>query len=383
MKKLFLLLAGVTMMASSAMAQLSLVKEVEKVAGSNDVKELASALDKIQPALTNAETMNNAQTWFAAGKLSFKLFDQLQGMKSVNQSVDDALMTQALNNGFNYMMKALPLDSVKETNKDGSLKLDKSGLPKIKTKYSKEIVQALLGHLDDAGKLADGLRLAEDYAGAAKAYDTFCNLVTSPFAKAQNINYPDSTISEIKFLEGFSYFFAKDYANALPQLTAAKKLGYTENQIDEFVIETLQNLVQERVNAQDFASAYQYLNEAIANDPTNGRIYDVEGRVCEIENEKDVDRAISYYKKAIELNPDFTQAFYDLGRAYCLKAQNIINDNPEMNNAQIKDAVEPIYKEALPLLEKVSTLEPDGENAKQAKRLIEDIDYKKEVLGIK
>ena len=49
MKKFFLLLAGVTMVASSAMAQMSLVKEAEKVVGSNNPAELASALEKLEP----------------------------------------------------------------------------------------------------------------------------------------------------------------------------------------------------------------------------------------------------------------------------------------------------------------------------------------------
>ena len=38
MKKFFLLLAGVTMVASSAMAQMSLVKEAEKVIGGKKIK---------------------------------------------------------------------------------------------------------------------------------------------------------------------------------------------------------------------------------------------------------------------------------------------------------------------------------------------------------
>lgn len=383
MKKILLLLACGTMMATSAMAQMSLVKEIEKVAGSSNVQELTSALTGIQPALTNPETMNNAQTWLAAGKVAFKIFDQLQAMKQLNQPIDEQLMSDALTTGFDYMFKALPLDSVKETNKDGTLKLQKNGQPKIKTKYSKEIIQSLISHMDEAGKLADDMRMAENYASAAKAYGTFANLVTSPFAKAQKISYPDSTVSEIKFLEGFCHFFAKDYVSALPPLMKSKAMGYTANQINEFVVETLQNIVQKRVDEQDFASAYKYLDDAIAADNSNVKIYDIKGRVFEIEDESNVERVIDLYKNVVALDPNYAPGYFGLGRAYCLKAQNIINDNPNMNNNQLKEILAPIYQEAEPLLEKVSMLDPGSENANQAKRLIEDIDYKKGALEMK
>ena len=386
MKKFFLLLAGVTMMASSAMAQMSLVKEAEKFVGSNNPQELMSALEKIEPATQNPESKDNALTWFTAGRLAFKLFDQMQALRSVGQdagTIDNAMMGEVLNEGFDAMFKALSLDSVKETNKDGSFKLDKNGNPQIKTKYSKDIINSLVSHIQDAGRLADEQRGAENYAGAAKSYGTFIELVTSPFAKAQNINYADTAVREIRFLEGFCYFFAKDYANALPSLMASKKMGYTENQIDEFVVETVQNAVQAIVNNQEYAKAYQLLDNVIADDPNNARIYDVKGRVFEIEDDKNMDRAIEVYKKVVSLNPNYAQGFYDLGRALCLKAQNTINDNPDMTNAQLKTILAPIYAEAEPLLEKVCQLEPDGDNGKQAKRLIEDIDYKREVIGMK
>lgn len=179
MKKFFLLLAGVTMVASSAMAQMSLVKEAEKVIGSNDPAALAAALEKLEPATTNPESMNNAQTWYTAGRLAFKLFDQMQAMKAVGQDggmISSDMMGEALNSGFEAMFKALPLDSVKETNKDGSFKLDKNGMPKIKTKYSKDIIAALIPHIADMGNLgntylnaAQNSQKVEDWANAAKA----------------------------------------------------------------------------------------------------------------------------------------------------------------------------------------------------------------------
>ncbi len=389
MKKFFLLLAGVTMVASSAMAQMSLVKEAEKMVGSNNPAELASALEKIEPALENPESKDNVQTWFTAGRLAFKLFDQMQAMKAVGQDggmINAEMMGEALNAGFEAMFKALPLDSVKETNKDGSFKLDKNGMPKVKTKYSKDIIAALIPHIADMGNLgntylnlAQTSQKAEDWANAAKAYGNYCEVVTSPFAKAQNISLPDSTIAELKFFQGYAFYNAKDFANAYPALAQACKLGYTDNQVDAYATSALANLVQGFLDKKDYASAYSYIDAAIARDGDNATLYDMKGFTAELE--KDIDAAIPFYQKAVEIDGNYAQGFYDLGRCYYLQAQAIIDADPNATNAQLKEKILPIYNKALPLLEKAGQLNAD--DAAKAKRVIDDIKYKMELMGVK
>ena len=389
MKKFFLLIAGVTMVASSAMAQMSLVKEAEKFVGSNNPAELATALEKLEPALENPESMDKAQTWYTAGRLAFKLFDQMQAMKAVGQDggmIDANMMGEALNAGFDAMFKALPLDSVKETNKDGSFKLDKNGNPKIKTKYSKDIIAALIPHIADMGNLgntylnaAQKSQKAEDWSKAAKAYGNYCDVLTSPFAKAQNINQPDSTIAELKFFQGYSYYNAKDYKNAYPILAQACKLGYTDNQVDAYATSALANLVQGFLDNKDYASAYNYIDAAIARDGDNATLYDMKGFTAELE--KGIDAAVPFYQKAVEADANYAQGYYDLGRCYYLQAQAIIDENPNANNAQLKEKIMPIYNKALPLLEKASQLNAD--DAAKSKRVIDDIKYKMELMGVK
>ena len=377
------------MVASSAMAQMSLVKEAEKMVGSNNPAELASALEKIEPALENPESKDNVQTWFTAGRLAFKLFDQMQAMKAVGQDggmFNAQMMGEALNAGFEAMFKALPLDSVKETNKDGSFKLDKNGNPKVKTKYSKDIIAALLPHIADMGNLgntylnaAQESQKPEDWANAAKAYGNYCEVVTSPFAHANNINLPDSTIAELKFFQGYAFYNAKDFANAYPALAQACKMGYTENQVDAYATSALANLVQSFLDKKDYASAYNYIDAAIARDGDNATLYDMKGFTAELE--KDINAAIPFYQKAVEIDGNYAQGFYDLGRCYYLQAQAIIDADPNATNAQLKEKLMPIYNKALPLLEKAGQLNAD--DAAKAKRVIDDIKYKMELMGVK
>ena len=300
--------------------------------------------------------------------------------------INAEMMGEALNAGFEAMFKALPLDSVKETNKDGSFKLDKNGMPKVKTKYSKDIIAALIPHIADMGNLgntylnlAQTSQKAEDWANAAKAYGNYCEVVTSPFAKAQNISLPDSTIAELKFFQGYAFYNAKDFANAYPALAQACKLGYTDNQVDAYATSALANLVQGFLDKKDYASAYSYIDAAIARDGDNATLYDMKGFTAELE--KDIDAAIPFYQKAVEIDGNYAQGFYDLGRCYYLQAQAIIDADPNATNAQLKEKLMPIYNKALPLLEKAGQLNAD--DAAKAKRVIDDIKYKMELMGVK
>lgn len=389
MKKIFLLLAGVTMMASSAMAQMSLVKEAEKFVGSNNPQELITALQKIEPATENPESKDNALTWFTAGRLAFKLFDQMQALKAVGQDggmIDNAMMGEVLTSGFEAMFTALPLDSVKETNKDGSFKLDKNGQPKIKTKYSKDIVGTIIPHIDDLGNLsntylgtAQETQKPEDFANAAKAYAGYFDVITSEFAKANNINLADSTLAEIKFFEGFSNYYAKDYQKAYPALSYALKKGYTQNQVNAYATSALANIVQDFLDNKDYASAYNFIDNAIATDANNPALYDMKGFATELD--KGIDAAVPFYQQAIKADANYAQGYYDLGRCLYLQAQNIIDENPNATNAQLKEKLIPIYNQALPLLEKAGQLNAD--DAAKAQRVIDDIKYKMELMGVK
>lgn len=389
MKKIFLLLAGVTMMASSAMAQMSVVKEAEKFVGSNNPQELMAALEKIDQATENPESKDNALTWFTAGRLAFKLFDQLQALKAVGQDagmISNAMMGEVLTAGFDAMFTALPLDSVKETNKDGSFKLDKNGMPKIKTKYSKDIINTLIPHLDDLGNLsntylgvAQESQKPEDYANAAKAYASYFDVITSDFAKSNNINLADSTLAEIKFFEGFANYYAKDYMKAYPALSYSLKNGYTDNQVNAYATSALANIVQDFLDKKDFASAYGFIDNAIAADSHNAALYDMKGFTAELD--KGIDAAIPFYQQAISADANYAQGYYDLGRCFYLQAQNIIDENPNANNAQLKEKLIPIYNKALPLLEKAGQLNAD--DAQKAQRVIDDIKYKMELMGVK
>lgn len=379
MKKMFLLLACTSIMASSAMAQMSLVKEVAKAAGSSKIEELQGALQAIQPALNNPETAMNAQTWLVAGKAAFGLFDQMQAHKQLGEEVDATAMGQALMDGFNYLQTALPLDSIKETNKDGSFKLDSDGHVKVKTKFSKEISSLLSSHINDVYVFAGDCINDQKYEEASKGYDYFFSLMDKDFAKNAGITLSDEDMAMTKFFQGFAQYYTKDFANSYKNITAAIAGGYTENNVNLYQTSALANVVQDNIDEKNYDGANAFIDEAIAATPDNSVLYDMKGFV--VEQDKGTDAALPYYQKAVELDPNNADANFNLGRMYYNQAAVIIQENPDATTSQMIPKLQPIYEEALPYLKKSAELDP--EKASSAQRLIEDIDYKYEQMGIK
>ena len=182
-----------------------------------------------------------------------------------------------------------------------------------------------------------------------------------------------------KFFQGFAQYYTKDFENSYKNLTAAVAGGYNENNVDLYQASALANVVQNNVDAKDFVAANKFIDEAIAVSPNNSVLYDMKGFV--VEQEIGTDDALPFYQKAVELDPNNADANYNLGRMYYNQASKIIIDNPDATTSQMIPKLKPIYETALPYLKKAAELDP--EKASGAQRLIEDIDYKYEQMGLK
>ena len=377
MKKMILFAAAI-MMAFGASAQMSLVKDLAKKAASGNPMDLAEVLEKIEPAFTNPESANDVLTWFTAGKAAFGLYDELYKVKLLGQPVDDNMMSQALAAAYEYYQTALPLDSVVEVDKNGAPKLNKDGSKKIKTKYSKDIIGALTSHLGDIANAGNIFLQASDWENAAAAFGNYADIATSAFAIANNLVPADSTLSQVRFFQGYSQYQTQNFAGAYDSFTKARKLGYTENNIVDFQTSALANLVQGMLNDNEYDKANNFIDNALKADPMNGTLHDIKGFTVELQN--GVDAALPFYRKAVEVDPTYANAFFDVGRCLYLQAQKIIDDNPNATNKELVPKLKPIYDEAIPYLKKASELNPDDT---KAKNVLDDILYKFEVMGVK
>jgi tetratricopeptide (TPR) repeat protein len=127
----------------------------------------------------------------------------------------------------------------------------------------------------------------------------------------------------------------------------------------------------------DNEKAQQALENAIESDPTNkvlhfnvGVTYDNISNKYHKENKHDVaftymNKAISGYKKAIELDDNYVDAYYNLGALYynqSITAKSVAGDySGERYDKEMKSANE-MLKKAIPLLEKVLSLSPSDKS---------------------
>lgn len=106
------------------------------------------------------------------------------------------------------------------------------------------------------------------------------------------------------------------------------------------------------------------LEAAIKDDPTNSLYYYFLGYLYD--SQDNVEGAIEQYSKAVELNPEYYEANYNLAVVYYNKARDIIS---ELNNLSLEEyrkqesayaeKASVHFKEALPYFEKAAEIKPD------------------------
>lgn len=323
-----------------------------------------------------------AEELFKAGKAEFDKYDKLMGEYFVahqqNSNAPDPTAGEratALMNGFEMLQQALPLDTIIEVNKDGTPKIDKkTGLPKYKTKFSKDIVPMLASHVNDVLNVGNLGLQGNDYGTAYKAFTFYKNLVKSPGFKGDKPT--DETLADVSFYEGYAAYQLKDFMGGFKAFREAIGLGYTENQVVDFKNSCIANVIQDYCTAEKYGDALNAINDAIDAEPNSGFYYDVKGFV---EEQKDgLQAAEASYAKAIELSPDFANGYYDLGRVIYDKAEKVIEQNSSATNKELAPKLIPLYEKAMPLFKKAAEL--DATNNTQSARFIEDIDYKLSLL---
>ncbi len=325
----------------------------------------------------------SAEELYNAGKAEFakydKLFGEYQLAHSQNENAPDPTIGEratALMNGFELLQQALPLDTIIEKNKDGSPKIDKkTGKPKFKTKYSKDIVNLLTGHINDVLNVGNAGLMGNDYATSFKAFNFFNQLVNSSLVK--DIPFDQATLGEVAFYEGYSAFQIKNYNAAFKAFSSALAKGYTENQTEDFKNASVANIVQGYCDSKQYNEAITYVDNAITLEPTSALLYDMKGFI--VEQKDGLNAAEALYKKATELDPSFPNGFYDLGRVIYDRAEKIIEQNPNKTSKELAPTLVPLYNEALPLFKKAKELDADGSKT-EASKFIDAIEYQLELL---
>lgn len=366
----------------AANAQTSVVKEAEQK--SKEGKYL-DAISTIQPALTNPETSKMANTWYIPGKAGMEYYKEQYLNKTIGKTVDGAKMGHALIDGYNYLLTALPLDSVP----------DAKG--KIKPKYSKEIVKLIKENYDHFNNAAVFLWDAQDYQGA---YDAWAIVINSPSNPVLGANapkaYPDSTMADIIFNQGLAAWQLDSIKMSLASFEKAIAIGYDKPQVYDYAISHaarledndkvyalaeeaykkfgsenplyLQLMINGRIEKQQYEEAAKMLDDAIAVTPNDAQLYNIKGVLYE--SMKDNNKARELYLQAIQIDPTHAQAQYNYGRQLCTEAYEINDKAQESNmpNSEYQklreEKLNPLFRQAAEHLEIALNADPDNHDVK-------------------
>lgn len=383
------LAAGLTMSA-----QTDLVKEVERAvkSGNFDYSEVKAKIDEMTQ---NAESKDNVKTWMVAGQAAFANYDALFLKVQMGQEVDKKAIGNSMIDGYNYMMAALPLDTV----------VDAKG--KVKAKESKKILKTVAenySHFNNAGIF---LWEAQDYAGAYKAWDIYTTLPEDPRMAQTGLKADaDTIVAQIIFNKALAAWQVDQLDNALVAFEQAKTKGYTKKNLYDYAIAVasqanklnvaaqyakeaypvyggedpvyLQVIVNDFLEKKEYANAIEYINGLLEKDSQNANLVDLQG-VC-LENNGKQDEAIVAYKKAIEIDPYLALARLHLGNILYNKAYTIDNDASALPQAQYDkiraEQTEPLLREAAVQLEEAYKL--DEVNMRDAVKNLKNIYY---ILG--
>lgn len=395
MKKLFLMLACSSMCIMGMNAQEKLVKEVEKEIGA---AKYATLSEKLKPAFTDATSEKDAYTWFVAAKVEMNEFDELFKQKMIGKSVDATVLGKHLLAGIDYLKKVLPLDTVPEVDKKtGAPKVDKkTGLVKVKTRFSKNVVSMLAENYSPLNSIMSEIHNAKDYANAVKAYELFITLPFEPYMEGKIAAPADTILGEIRFYQGIALWQGENPKDAVGAFEKARKLGYLKKEVFDYALncaaqsnneaaivkiaeealplygkqdgQYVRILINGYLNNQNYVEANKIVDQAILDDPQSAELVNLKGNL--VENQKSIEEAFPYFKKAVDLDPTSSKAQFDLGRYYFNKAIKIRDEKTDLTGDALAKLVNPLYEQALPYLEKAYELDKGNIDAKNALRSI-------------
>ena len=207
------------------------------------------------------------------------------------------------------------------------------------------------------------------------------------FAK-DNLLPRDSVFSQVAYYASLAAVRMGDYANVLKYAPYAEDDATVGQYAMEFLaqahkqggnttawIETLKrgiekypqddyffaSLIDYYGSQNNYEEALEFANGMLAKAPSNYYYLFVKGFLYQ--NMKRYNDALVYYKRSIEANPDYAEAYSNIGLVYCLLAQDFSQEAV----TDIKDPRYPVdqarlksyYENALPYYEKARLLKPN------------------------
>jgi tetratricopeptide (TPR) repeat protein len=317
--------------------------------------QLDKAVESINEAILNEKTIQDAKTWMYRGEIYYNV-------STSPLPAYQALDTNAALVSYQSFVKAKEYDA--------------------KNQYTEEINPYLNGLVNEFYRIGgesfqesnynraiDNFEIAFNIAGSLGKFDTIAafNIGMSGILSEQPkvaAEYLKKCV-DVQFNDPRIYMFYNRAAKQLGDTTLAfqiVELGRERYPEDLSILLEQAQLYLETDQKEELLTSLQ---EAVKADPNNATLFFLMGK--SYDDLKNFDLAEKNYKKAAELNPDFFEAYYNLGAIYVNRAAEMqaeANDLPLNETAKYNELTEEANKNlaiAVPYLENALQVRPDDQ----------------------
>jgi len=385
-----ILIAGLLMISAITFGQKKEIKKAQKSIKSGNFTEAITVLKQVEGLINNADEDLKIQYYLAKGEAYLgdsgnndfeKLIISAESFGKANSYDPKGKSAVDANNGIQNIRVKLVNSAIVDQNAKNYSKASK----KLYTSYkvSKKDTSDLYfaaGNAVNAKEYDNALNYYKElleigYTGIQKEYvatDISTNEVVV-FASEEDRNTKLLTKMYTNPKERMS---TSDRGEILRNIT----LIYISQGNNEKATEMMQEARKENPNdtslmraeadmAYKFGDMNKYksiMEEIIASDPTNAELYYNLG-VSSTKN-GEVDEALKYYEKALELNPDYAEALINTSSLILSKEGPIIEEMNGLGTSkadydrydELKEVKNGIYLEAIPYLKRASDLRKEN-----------------------
>lgn len=393
MKNRLLLVAALTF-TMVGFAQKNEIKSAEKALKSGDATAAKTAIEAASGTIAAADEKTQAQYYFTRGKIYSDLAkkgDNEAFEKSANSfkkviEIEEASGKQKYSSETNQYMAALTADLVNSAVSDNSNNKFKEAAEKLYMSYTLSPKDTSYLYYA-AGSAVNGghYEMALDYYNKLQevGYDGSGVVYKATNAASGEVEEMDKVQRDLMVKSG-------TYTNPVDEKTPSKKaeivkntaLIYTQLGQDEKALEAYQaarkndpedvNLILNEANLyfnQGNKDKFKELMaQAIALAPDNPDLHYNVG-VISMEQDNYEDARVSY-KKAIELDSKYTNAYLNLSTTYVNEGNNLIDEMNSLGNSradiakydELKEKKDSLFKQGADVLEDALKNNPGNEN---------------------
>lgn len=389
-----LLVAAMIMISAISLGQKKELKKAEKAIKDGEFSEALTLLNTAEGLISGADDETKSLLSLLKGKaLLGNANGDFNKMKMASESISKAI--EGGNKDAIAVAQEIRIQLINSAVKDQNAENFGLASEKLYTSY-----QMTKNDTTDLYYAASAALNAKDFD---KAIDYYQKLVDLGFTdiKTEYVATEKASGEEKKFSsksERDLFIKSGEYIKPEIKKTTSKKGEILRNLavilIDqdkkEQAVKILSNAKKENPNdiellKVDANLAYQMgdidrynnlMQEVVKSDPNNPELYFNLGVVAS-NNEQNL-KAIEYYEKAIEINPNYTNALINLGVLKLSKEKEIVDEMNGLGTSRadneryelLKEKRKQMYMKALPYLERAISSNPDGNNEELMKTLM-------------